>query len=365
MKKILSILILPILVVSCYEEIVIPVGNEEPVAVMNAQMNTGESTHKIHLSVSQNNRVRGLEGADVKVTVNGKTVIAAAPVVDEYAASNPYYRSWEQVYAFDADLKPGDEVRIEARKDALHVTATVTAPPAIDLALIDTSTVRMSYMGETDEYLQAKLGFRDLPGDTWYRVAACMETEFAYLEEDGSPSPEYSGVQTWWVYPETGFDPVISEGGGKTGGMDIAALLYVDDSYNCFSDNSFRDGDCTIRPLFSPYTVYGYYDQYTFPLLDDYTQYETVYEIISQMPYYSHRKACVQVRTIDFTQYHYLKALQNLDTYGTEMTFLVEPTTLPSNVEGGLGFVGLETVSEVVFFEEEVVLPPSGDQMYY
>lgn len=362
MKRILPLLMMTALVVSCYEEIIIPVGDDEPVAVMNAQLNTGDTTHEIHLSVSQQNRVRGLEGADVQVTVNGKTMLQATEVIDE---DDQRWTRWETLYVFDAELKPGDEVLIEARKDALHVTATVTAPPAIDLALIDTSTVRMSYMGETDVFLQVKLGFRDLSGDTWYRVAACLETEYAYLEEDGSPSPEYSGGQTWWISPETGFDPIVSEGGGKTGGMDIAALLSLEDSYNCFSDNAFRDKECTIRPLFHPYSVYGYYEMYTFPVLDDYTQYESVYEIISKMPYYSHRKARLQVRTIDFTQYHYLKALQNLDTYGTDMTFLVEPTTLPSNVEGGLGFVGLETVSEVVFYEKEETLPPSGEQLYY
>ena len=362
MKKILPVLTLSFLVVSCYEEIIIPVGDEEPVAVMNAQLNTGDTTHEIHLSVSQRNRVRGLEGADVQVTVNGKKTLRATEVVDE---NDQHWTRWEALYTFEADLKPGDEVGIDARKDALHVTATVTAPPAVDLSLIDTSSVRMSYMGETDEYLQVKLGFRDLPGDTWYRVAACVETEYAYLEEDGSPSPEYSGSQTWWVSPETGYDPVISEGGGKTGGMDIAALLSVDDSYNCFSDNKFRDQECTIRPLFSPYTVYDYYERYIFPVLDDYTEYEAIYETISQMPYHSHRTVRLQVRTIDFSQYHYLKALQNLDTYGTEMTFLVEPTTLPSNVEGGLGFVGLETVSEVVFYEKEMTLPPFANQLYY
>lgn len=362
MKKLLTLLIMTALMVSCYEEIIIPVGDDEPVAVMNAQMNTGDTTHGIYLYVSQQNRVRGLEGADVQVTVNGKTTVRATEEIDE---DDWRWTRREAHYTFDAVLKPGDEVKIDARKDALHVTATVTAPPAIDLTLIDTSTVRMSYMGETDEFLQVKLGFRDLPGATWYRVAACLETEYAYLEEDGSPSPEYSGDQIWWMSPETGYDPVISEGGGKTGGMDFAALLYAEDSYNCFSDNTFRDQECTIRPLFYPYSIYGYYDMYTFPVLDDYTQYETVYGIISKMPYYSHRKARLQVRTIDFTQYHYLKALQNLDTYGTEMTFLVEPTTLPSNVEGGLGFVGLETVSEVVFYEKEETLPPSGEQMYY
>ena len=365
MKKILSLLILSLLVVSCYEEIVLPAGNEEPVVVMNAQMNTGETTHEVHLSVSRNNRVWGLDGADVKVTVNGTTAIAAVQVSDESSGWNPGYQPWENVYAFDADLRPGDEVRIDARKDAFQVSATVTAPPAVTLASIDTSSVRMAYMDDTSDYLQVKVGFRDLPGDTWYRVAASMETEFAYLDDEGNPHPGYSGAQTWWMSPETGFDPVISEGGGKSGGLDLAALLSADNTYNCFSDNTFRDQDCTIRPLFDPYVIYGYYDQYMFPDLEDYSEYGTVYEIISRMPYSSRRKARLQVRTIDFAQYHYLKALQNLETYGTEMTFLVEPTTLPSNVEGGLGFVGLETVSEVVFYEKEEVLPPSGERFLY
>ena len=364
MKKLLPLLSLSFLVVSCYEEIIMPVGDEEPVAVMNAQMNTRESTHRIELSVSQKNRVWALPGADVRVTINGKTTLVATEVPDAYA-SDPSYEPWEQVYSFDADLKPGDEGRIEARKDAFAVSAAVTAPPAVNLSIVDTTTVRMSYMGETDDYFQVKLSFRDLPGDSWYRVAACMETEYAYLDGDGNPSPDYSGDYTWWFSPETGFDPVISEGGGKTGGMDIGALLSEENTYNCFSDSPFRDQECIIRPLFHPSIVYGYYDQYIFPDGLDYDEYEAVYEVISKMPYHAHRTARLQVRTIDFAQYHYLKALQNMDTFGTEITFLVEPTTLPSNVEGGLGFVGLETVSEVIYYEKDVVLPPSGERLYY
>lgn len=362
MKKILPVLMLSVLVVSCYEEIILPVGDEEPVAIMNAQLNTDDTTHEIYLCLSQNSRVRGLNGADVKVTINGKTNLHAVEVEDEN--DERWYR-WESVYAFDAELKPGDEVRIEADKDAFHLSATVTAPPAVDVSIIDTSTVRMTFMGDTGEYLQVKLGFRDLPGDSWYRVAACMESEYAYLDEDGNPDPEYSGVQIWWMSPETGFDPIISEGAGKTGGMDLGALLSAENSYNCFSDNPFRDQDCTIRPLFYPYVVYGYYDTYVFPSISDYDEYKAVYDKLSAMPYRAHRRARMQVRSIDFSQYHYLKALENLDTFGTEVTFLVEPTTLPSNVEGGLGFVGLETVSEVVFYEKEDVYPPMKDAIYY
>ena len=50
MKKILPVLsLLSVLVVSCYEEIIIPVGDEDPVVVMNAQLNTGNfSTGQNH-----------------------------------------------------------------------------------------------------------------------------------------------------------------------------------------------------------------------------------------------------------------------------------------------------------------------------
>lgn len=359
MKNLLPILFLPFLLVSCYEEIIIPVGDDEPVAVMNAQFNTAEATHEIMLSVSHENQVKALDGADVRVTVNGKKTFQATEV-------NEVTDAWairrHTVYRFDAEIKPGDEVLVEARKDAFHLTSTVTAPPVVTLSSIDTSTVRMSFMGDTSDYLQVKVSFQDLPGLSWYRVAACMESDFAYLDEEGNPVPEWSGEYIWWLSPETGYDPIISEGNGKTSGMDLGALLSAENSYNCFSDNPFQDKECTIRPLFYPYIIYTYYDRYMVP--DDFN-YETGWDILKGMPFWIHRKVRLQVRSIDFAQYHYLKALQNLDTFGTEVTFLVEPTTLPSNVEGGLGFVGLETVSEVVFHESEETLPAMNDITYY
>ena len=91
---------------------------------------------------------------------------------------------------------------------------------------------------------------------------------------------------------------------------------------------------------------------------------ENYWEVLSALPREVHRRATVQLRTLDLTQYHYLKALENLDTFGTEMNFLVEPTTLPSNVEGGLGFVGIETVAEYLFYEETRTYP-ALDTIYY
>jgi hypothetical protein len=356
MKKTISLLLLSFLAASCYEEVVIPVGGDEPVGVMNAQLSTLDSTHFVYLSVSRKNRVRALPGADVRVFVNGAQALTAQELPPHYEGE------WETAYVFETEIRPGDEVRIEARQGSLSLSAAVTAPQAVTISSVDTSTVRMTYMGETDTYLQAKTVFRDIPDASFYRVYGRVVDDFVYLDEDGIPIPDFSGTAETGLWMETGFDPVISEGAGKTGGADLAAILSDGNSYSCFSDNPFADGECTIRPLISPYSFpLGPYGTYIPASMQD----DPDWEMLASLQRKVHRRATVQIRSLDFSQYHYLKALENLDTFGTEMSFLVEPTTLPSNVEGGLGFVGLETVTEYIFYENTSVFPPADFPYYY
>ena len=118
MKKSIYLFLLSFLAVSCYEEVVIPVGDDEAVGVMNAQLNTLESVHTIQLSVSQNNDVQALSGADVRVSVNGTpaTVAREVPCLNPDATYYDGYSShrgpWETEYTFEWDFRPGDEVRI-------------------------------------------------------------------------------------------------------------------------------------------------------------------------------------------------------------------------------------------------------------
>ena len=81
MKKSIYLFLLSFLAVSCYEEVIIPVGDDEPVGVMNAQLNTLESIHVIKLSVSQKNDVQALAGADVRVFVNGALATGAKEII--------------------------------------------------------------------------------------------------------------------------------------------------------------------------------------------------------------------------------------------------------------------------------------------
>ena len=357
MKKTILLLILSFLAVSCYEEVVIPVGDDDPVGVMNAQLSTLESTHTVYLSVSRKSRVRALTGAEVRVFVNGAQVATAQELPADYEGQ------WETAYDFETEIRPGDEVRIEARQGTMSLSASVTAPPAVTVSSVDTSTVRMTYLGESGDYLQAKMVFRDLPGTSYYRVYGRSVDYFEYLDEDGNPIPGFSGTSESYLLMETGFDPVISEGAGKTGGADLGAILSDGNSYSCFSDSPFAGGECTIRPLLN---IYSYRLDYYYGLnVPESMKDEIDWELLASLSRRMHRISTVQLRSLDFSQYRYLKALENLDTFGTEMSFLVEPTTLPSNVEGGLGFVGLETVTEVPFYQCTRLLPPTNTIYYF
>ena len=359
MKKTIFGLILSLLAVSCYEEVVIPVGDDEPVGVMNAQLNTLDFIHTVYLSVSQKSRVYALSGADVQVFLNGTLAVTAEECPPDYEGQ------WEAAYTFhfNRSIKPGDEVRIEARKGTMALSATVTVPAAVTIASIDTSSVRLTYLGETDTYLQAKMTFQDLPGSSFYRVSGWLVDDYTYLDEEGNPVPRYAGRSECSLWIETGFDPIISEGAGKTSGADLAALLSEGNTYSCFSDAPFIDQECTIRPLFHHYS-FQFEDPFYGVYVPDWMEDDIDWETLSSMSRKVHRRAIVQLRSLDLSQYHYLKALENLDTFGTEMSFLVEPTTLPSNVEGGLGFVGFETVTEKTFYDCTRVLAPV-DPLYY
>ena len=357
MRKIIPLLMLAFLAAGCYKEILIPTEDKEPVLVMNAQMDNLEEKHTVSLSRSLLSKVEPLSGARVKVYVNGSLVAEAV--------ETPEDSGWNQTaYEFEATFKPGDEVRIEATKDAFNASSTVIVPPTVFIESLDTSSVRMTYLDDTTDYLQLKARFKDLPGDSWYGVDNRVSELWEYLDEDGNVIPGYVAHSYDRGYIETGFDPVISEGSGKTSGSDLATLLSVENTYHCFSDSPIAEEECTLRVMAYPWNVY--LSDYRYGLLiprvleDD----PDPWSILVKLPVRVRRECFFRLRSLDFTQYHYLKALNNLETFGTEMSFLVEPTTLPCNVEGGLGFVGIETVTEYCYARFEREYEPL-DTVYY
>jgi len=356
MRKTLPLCLLLSFAVSCYEEVVIPVGEGEPVLVMNAQMNNLEEEHQVLLSVSHLGKVEPLRGAEVEVYVNGAFVAEAAEISDPYAYS-------ASRYAFKADFHPGDEILLSARKDAFSASSTAVVPAAAPISSVDTSSVQMAFMNDLWEYVQLKARFKDLPGSSWYGVDCVTVDSCDYLDENGVPIP---GLSVYGIVEhanlETGFDPVISEGAGKTAGGDLTSLFAVQNSYHCFSDDPIAGQECTLRVLVEPY--YYYLSEYYYEVVSTREMSEEEWHLLYSYPRHVRRECRFRLRSMDFSQYRYLKALSNLETFGGEISFLVEPTTLPSNVEGGLGFVGVETVTEMECSVFERDYPPLDYLMY-
>lgn len=357
MKKIIPILMLSFLAAGCYEEILIPTVDRDPVLVMNAQMNNLEDIHQVHISRSLLSKVEKFPGAAVKVYVND-AFVAQAVEMDLESAWN------STVYAFEAELHPGDEVRIEAVKDAFSATATAVVPPEAKVDWIKVFNAQKTHTDYATDYYQLKVHFKDLPGDTWYGVDQRVGEVWEYMDEEGNIPPGYIAHDDIMGGLETDYDPVISEGAAMPTEEGLLDFLYVRNYYNCFSDIPIADQECTLTVM-----VYaGYLDvpeyRYGACIPEILADEEDAYEKLMKMPLRVTRDGYFRLRTMDFAQYHYLKALNNLETYGTEVSFLVEPTTLPSNVEGGLGFVGIETITEYPFSHDVREYGPK-ETIYY
>ena len=304
--------------VSCEEEIDIRVGNEAPVLLMNAQLHSDDTLHAVFLHTSLISRLEAYEGATVTVTVNGTERIVAEAVPEEES----YIASWRSPYAFKADFHPGDRVRIDAVRGADHAWAEVTFPEAGTIVSADTVRVESPDNNAFLTSYQFRVGIRDIPGsDTYYRFAITALSETGD-ENDPSRPVRRSGAD---IDFDNSSDPAINEGRTVSdSGDDLLGELMPGNRYSAFTDHLFRDGEYTIRVEAPRYNfLYSEFSE------DDVRHY-----------------AVLKLYTISFSQYRYLRAIDNFDAFGYDMSFLVEPTSLPSNVEGGIGFVSAETCVE-------------------
>ena len=70
--------------------------------------------------------------------------------------------------------------------------------------------------------------------------------------------------------------------------------------------------------------------------------------------------------TIDAKEYAYLKAINDFNTYGYDSSFIIEPTSLPTNVAGGIGFINIAAASVMsVEFERLGLKSRSSETIYY
>ena len=323
---------------------------KEPVTVLNAQLNTMDKTHCILLSESASHSIKALQGARITVTVNeGDPVIAREETPEEYSS----YTQFCGVYVFDAEFRPGDSVRIEAEAAGMKVRSEVSVPGPIEIVSIDTASVlRTEYDDLAEASLLVKARVKDPDGGrNYYRVRRLIEEYYPDGYYHYSFNPETfkmdrlfeegplteSGYSTFDCSEEPLISGIAAAGSSSDGEtVDIGALFEADNTWSVFDDTSFdgTTGEYVLR-LYIPY----------------WNQYQSLTACT--------RSEYLVINSLSFDEYHFLKALDASDF----ATFISEPVSMPSNVEGGLGMVSVESVSVARIFSLEVEVVDEED--YY
>lgn len=329
MKKLVYLIALSFIAAGCINKVNIDFGEVTPQLVMNAQMLAQENQQVIYLSESNQATIKPLQGAHVTVMVDGKPFATAVQGEDEDRIATPYY--------FQGTFPEGSQVKISAQKGSWDAWAQADVATRPVISAVDTLRSIERDLDYSYEVFQVKITFKDLPGDSYYRVGVTGNYHITMWDVAGNMHE----IPATYEMPMSGSkDPVL---GGAVAGMSIFDL---DKTYLAFSDEMFRDQEYTLRLTIDSEQLYPYY----YALSADFTPRYAI--VTSQLVPW--------LESISREEFNYLNALNNLENFGYTSQVIVEPTTLPTNVNGGLGFVAVRSRTEAAPIEM-----PLGEVDYY
>lgn len=318
MKNLKALLFLLPALAACTNPLDYTAGQQPEMIIMNAQLRTDETRHSVFLSRGFINLVEPLPDGEVDCYVNGEFVTRARRCPED-SISVSFYLGYHYAteYLFDADIRPGDEVRLEASDGALHARATVRAPQTARIAAADTLSIPVSpytvsytsYGAEYTETLVCRLRLEDRPGEqNWYRL--CVDL----AADSGHHSIRFGFSR----------DPILNDGYKSSDALDIGQT--PKNAFCSFSDRQFADGTGEVE-IHVPKNNIRFVRQ----------NWETS----------AHPALQLSLMTLSLEEYSYLNALNAGEVWGFDGAFLTEPVTFPTNVEGGLGFVSIASASSI------------------
>lgn len=308
-----------ILLSSCVNTIPVEFGSVEPVPVMNAQFNAYAGEQDVYLSQSKVASASPVQGAKVTVYVDGEKLADVPDISGEDDRFAGHYR-------FVGGFKEGQHVRLTASKDDWTLSAECDVPGTPVIEAFDTCRIKVQSFLGSSEMFQFRITVRDIPGRTWYRVGVRRAENYCFTDAEGNQLI-LPAVNDLWL--DQSSDPML----GSTN--NVTSFFTTSDTYLVFSDEMFADGSCTLR--LNTYT--SWMDE-PFPYVN-YGEFEPVH--VSANP-----DVFPWLETITFEEYCYIKALNNLENFGYQGQVIVEPTTIPSNVNGGIGFFAVANAVEAL-----------------
>lgn len=330
--KILTMLALALAAVSCETYIDIKHDGPENLLVANANLIAGDTLHTVYLAYSKFNDVKPVSEAHLVCYVNGTVADETSNVIEP-----EHYSSWVRMMQFKAKFESGDELKLVIDAGDCHVESISIVPKAPLVTKMDTSYVTVKSDSDDGQYVKRGLcepTVQDIAGeDNFYRITMQLYSKFYVSAVDPDyDSPYYSLGEvieyvTDDVKTDNSMDPLLykkldigmDEGDGDE-------YNYFANKYNLFTDNTFRNGEVTLKLIVSNFRYL-----YNYPKSTIHSSGVTVTE---------DRTLRVRVLSMSRQGYTYMNdyMYDESDQSGWLMT---TEMPYPSNVEGGTGMINV------------------------
>ena len=340
---------------SCENEIPYNPEMRQPCLVMNALLEAGESkTNEVYLYLSTGDNLDKVnDDAILTLYVNGR--LTETPQAFKPEDIYPYPGEWLSPEDYETLLKN----KATAQGGTLRATAEVQVPQPPQDFRVDTCTVPLNmgssivtphrrYLVTVNDIANESNHYRlDIRNQflvryhiyelVRYHIYEYLRDEQGNFIEDENHNLIYTERDslTTQIYSDlvNREDIILTDGNISHSQEDEDNLMFprIENKYNIFTDNRFRNSSATLK-------VYTrLYDDFTANALHGITYGKT----------YCTQSIHIRLLNLTADYYRYLKALNCLDDDDYDTT-LMEPVSLPCNVSGGIGFVGIATPREVV-----------------
>lgn len=321
----LLIILLVVTTASCENELPFDLKNNPPKMVMNALIDTTSPENMLYLNLTGKEDATHVQDATVEIRINGQLSESLRPLPIETEEDR------QCRFKITSKFVPGDVVRIDAITDdgQYHAWSEVTVPRRPDeIEKIDTISVNIANSGFTKNLLQYKVTFNDHPNEnSYYRIL--VDLQISVPEYNWDTDETIMKIKHSYAF-NAHDDIVLTDGYPSTGeDNDNGIFDYVENKYGIFDDSRFKN---------SSYTMTVYNDMRIPRYMD--------------LPVNIKVDVIIHLLSITETEYYYLKALNLLDSDAYDET-ITEPVKLPSNVNGGIGVVGISTeTSKTIHFPD-------------
>ena len=334
MRKILYMMMAATLLAACDNPLEYKPANVNDELVVNAHLSADEQWHTVYVALSHTEYISMVSSGELSCYVNGSLVAKT----NTLTSRNDDYMGPSKYFAFKADFKAGDKVRIEVAADGFKASNEQIVPNAPTVTKVDTVTVR-----QRDEWGYVNVCYRfdttlkdSDPEESFFRLTLIDHGESTFYKDNVEIGQDTMDKRRdFWADD----DPVLNEGHFVADEMPFE--IGSTNKYGIITDNMFANGTATLKPVIS---------KSSFGLT-------TIMEGADSVKVAT--TAIVKVYGISKAYFYYFKALNSISDGGGDLA--LEDVQIPDNIDGGIGFIGIANPSSTGFYLGERSYP----LMYY